>query len=94
MNTIRRVLLVCSLLFVGVAPPLVTQEREGPTENPDASSYLQPPAQIARMLRADKNYVTLDYMSPDGDHFLIPHITELSTLELMSKTTYRSSLTK
>ena len=41
------------------------------------------------MLQADKNYVTLDYMSPDGDHFLIPHVTELSTLALMSKTTYR-----
>ena len=28
-------------------------------------------------------------MSPDGDHFLIPHINELSTLELMSRETYR-----
>jgi dipeptidyl aminopeptidase/acylaminoacyl peptidase len=41
------------------------------------------------MLRSDKNYATLDYMSPDGDHFLVTHETELSTLELMSRETYR-----
>ena len=41
------------------------------------------------MLRSDKNYATLSYVSPDGNHFLIPHVNELSTLDLMSKETYR-----
>ena len=65
------------------------QEREGPTENPDLPSYIQPPPEIARILQSDKNYATLDYMSPDGDHFLVTHETELSTLDLMSRPTYR-----
>jgi dipeptidyl aminopeptidase/acylaminoacyl peptidase len=78
---------LCALLWV--APPALAQEREGPTENLDTPGYVQPPAEIARMLRSDKNYATLEYMSPDGDHFLVPHVDELSTLELMSRTTYR-----
>jgi len=85
----RRLSFVCALLFLTMAPPAVAQEREGPTENPDASSYLRPPAEIERMLQSDKNYVTLEYLSPDGDHFLIPHINELSTLGLMARETYR-----
>jgi dipeptidyl aminopeptidase/acylaminoacyl peptidase len=71
------------------AAPLNAQEREGPTENPDAAGYVLPPASIQELFDTDKNYATLDYMSPDGDHFLVPHVTELSTLELMSRTTYR-----
>jgi dipeptidyl aminopeptidase/acylaminoacyl peptidase len=89
MNPIRHQLRFLAFLLLVLGQPVFAQNREGPTENPDASSYTQPPAEIARMLQSDKNYATLDYMSPDGDHFLIPHETELSTLELMSKTTYR-----
>lgn len=81
------------ILFVGssllLPLPAYTQDREGPTENPDHPSYVQAPPEIARILQSDKNYATLDYMSPDGDHFLVTHETELSTLELMSRTTYR-----
>ncbi len=84
-----RFLLVSAFLFLVLASPGIAQEREGPTENPDASSYQRPPAEIERILQSDKNYASLDYMSPDGDHFLIPHINELSTLELMSRETYR-----
>lgn len=89
MNTPRRTLLSVLALAAALAPALWAQEREGPTENPDASAYVQPPAEIARMLRTDNSYASLDYASPDGDHFLVPHATELSTLELMSRTTYR-----
>ncbi len=89
MNRFRHLLLISSLLFLAMVSPATAQEREGPTENPDASSYLRPPAEIERILQTDKNYATLDYMSPDGDHFLIPHINELSTLDLMSRETYR-----
>ena len=89
MNTIRRITLLFASVGLLATPPAQAQEREGPTENPDASRYVQPPADIARMLQTDKNYARLEYVSPDGDHFLVPHVTELSTLELMSKTTYR-----
>ena len=89
MNRSRRLGFVSALLFLTIALPAAAQEREGPTENPDASSYMRPPAEIERMLQSDKNYATLDYLSPDGDHFLIPHVNELSTLELMARETYR-----
>jgi hypothetical protein len=89
MKTIRRALTIAFLLSVGLAPAAFAQVRSGPTENLDASSYMQPPAEIARILQTDKNYATLDYMSPDGDHFLVAHVDELSTLDLMSRQTYR-----
>ena len=89
MNLLRRLTLITALVFLTVAAPALSQDRDGPTENPDASSYMRPPAEIARMLQSDKNYATLNYLSPDGDHFLIPHVNELSTLELMARETYR-----
>jgi dipeptidyl aminopeptidase/acylaminoacyl peptidase len=67
----------------------VAVAQDAPTQNPDAAAYIQPPPAIARALETDKNYTSLRYMSPDGDHFLVPHATELSSLELMSRTTYR-----
>ena len=67
MHRSRRLSFVSALLFLTMAPPAIAQEREGPTENPDASSYMRPPAEIERMLKSDKNYATLDYLSPDGD---------------------------
>lgn len=63
--------------------------QDHPTTNPDAATYVQPPAAIAQALRTDKNYAVLDTPNPQGSHFLIRHRTELSTLELMSRTTYR-----
>ena len=60
-----------------------------PAENPDHDRYILPPERIQQILKTDKNYAELSYASPDGKHFLIPLSTELSTLELMSKETYR-----
>jgi len=77
------------LLLALVAVPTAAQEREAPTTNPDAASYITPPPAVQRILETNKNYATLNYMSPDGDHFLIPVVNELSTLDLMSRTTYR-----
>ncbi|HEU4585006.1 MAG TPA: hypothetical protein VFR95_04605, partial [Gemmatimonadaceae bacterium] len=51
--------------------------------------YIQPPAPIAEFFRRDANFVTLDAPSPDGRHFLVPLATQLSTLELMARPTYR-----
>ncbi|NNM33777.1 MAG: hypothetical protein HKO53_11960, partial [Gemmatimonadetes bacterium] len=85
--SVRLILCLGSSLLLPFQAP--AQEREGPTENPDLPRYIQPPPEIARILQSDKNYATLDYMSPDGDHFLVTHETELSTLDLMSRPTYR-----
>jgi dipeptidyl aminopeptidase/acylaminoacyl peptidase len=65
------------------------ERSEAPAENPDAARYILPDASIQALFATDKNYATLDYPSPDGDHFLVPLVTELSTLELMSRETYR-----
>jgi dipeptidyl aminopeptidase/acylaminoacyl peptidase len=89
MTRSHRLLLSAVLFSLALASPALAQRREGPTANPDTASYLRPPPEIERILQSDKNYATLEYMSPDGDHFLIPHINELSTLELMSRETYR-----
>lgn len=83
---------VCALGLVvslAAAAPFALRAQDAPTANLDASSYVTPPAEIQRILETDKNYSTLEYMSPDGDHFLVPVINELSTMALMSKETYR-----
>jgi len=51
--------------------------------------YVLPDAAVQDIFATDKNYATLDNLSPDGDHFLVPLVTELSDLATMAKTTYR-----
>lgn len=85
--------LVLSLVVVLAvpAPRAVAQRPEAAevTENPDHDQYILPPPSVRELFATDKNYTTLEYMSPDGGHFLVPLVTELSTLELMSRPTYR-----
>ena len=89
---VRLFQIVVLAVGLGVALPgplLRAQEPQAPTANPDAAGYILPPPSLQHLFETDKSYATLDYMSPDGDHFLVPRITELSTLDLMSRTTYR-----
>ena len=89
-SSLLSVLLLATLLPVGLPTALDAQEKAAPvTENPDHARYVLPPERIREILTSDKNYAELSYVSPDGRHFLIPHVTELSTLELMSRETYR-----
>jgi len=76
------------LLLLVAAAPLAAQEA-APAVNPDEARYVLPSPSIQTIFATDKNYATLDYVSPDGDHFLVPRVNELSTLALMSKPTYR-----
>jgi dipeptidyl aminopeptidase/acylaminoacyl peptidase len=55
----------------------------------EEDTYTLPPESVQELFSRDKNYATLDAMSPDGKHFLVPLSTELSTLEKMSEETYR-----
>ena len=57
--------------------------------NPDADRYVLPPPSLQALLETDKNYASLNYVSPDGDHFVVSVVNQLSNLELMSKETYR-----
>lgn len=72
-------LLAISLGLLAAAPFIYAED----------DTYILPPESVQELFNRDKNYVTLDAMSPDGKHFLVPRSTELSTLEKMSEETYR-----
>jgi hypothetical protein len=54
--------------------------------------YVLPPESVQELFRRDKNLATLDRLSPDGDHFLIPQFQELTNLKLMSRRTLRLAM--
>src|SRR5688500_13286139 len=51
--------------------------------------YATPPAPIADFFRRDASFAVLEMGSPDRRRFLVPSWTQLSTLALMSRPTYR-----
>lgn len=73
--------IVLSFLF---ALPLTAEET--------INSYQLPPEVVQDILGRDKNYATLDAASPDGTHFLVPSVTELSTIDKMADETYRLAM--
>ena len=74
-----------------LAVPLAAQEPDTrPGEHLDpARGYILPPAPVADLFATDPNFATLNHISPDGDHFVIPLSTELSTLEAVGEETLR-----
>ena len=54
--------------------------------------YVLPPASVQELFKRDKNIPTLDRLSPDGDHFLVPRFQELTDLKLMSQRTLRLAM--
>ncbi len=77
--------LVAFALVAGSGTPSLGQsmERDG---------YVLPPASVQELFRRDKNIATLDRLSPDGDHFLVPKFQELTDLKLMSQRTLRLAM--
>ncbi|MBM3789088.1 MAG: hypothetical protein FJW35_01925 [Acidobacteria bacterium] len=55
-------------------------------------SFLAPPDLIQSILNRNNHYDTLDNLSPDGDHFVIPVDRYFSSFELMSQKTYRLAM--
>ena len=84
-----RWLLVALALLAAVPAPAIRAQEAKVATNPDHDRYIQPPEAVRELFATDKNYAKLDYMSPDGDHFLVVKVDELSTLDLMSRETYR-----
>ncbi len=82
-------LLGVMLTAMAVVAPQPGWAQDAAAVNPDADGYILPDPSIQELFETNKNYATLSYMSPDGDHFVVPLVNELSTLELMSKETYR-----
>ena len=58
----------------------------------ERDGYVLPPASVQELFSRDKNIATLDRLSPDGDHFLIPKFQELTDLKLMSQRTLRLAM--
>jgi dipeptidyl aminopeptidase/acylaminoacyl peptidase len=58
-------------------------------QNAATETYIVAPEPVQDLFRRDKNITTLDALSPDGDHFVIPLFQELTDLKLMSQKTYR-----
>jgi dipeptidyl aminopeptidase/acylaminoacyl peptidase len=91
----RRLSTDCALLLtllVGV--PAGAQQAASPAAVEVARAeaevrYALPPEPIREMFARDPGFATLDAPSPGGRYFLVPRATELSTLELMSRPTYR-----
>lgn len=54
--------------------------------------YVLPSESVQDLFRRDKNLARLDRLSPDGDHFVIPHFQELTDLKLMSQRTLRLAM--
>ncbi|MFQ5740641.1 MAG: prolyl oligopeptidase family serine peptidase [Acidobacteriota bacterium] len=55
-------------------------------------SFLLPPQAVQDILNRDRNYDTLNLLSPDGDHFVIPLRDEFSSHQLMARKTYRLAM--
>jgi dipeptidyl aminopeptidase/acylaminoacyl peptidase len=51
--------------------------------------YILPADAVQELFRRDKNLAALDQLGPDGDHFVVPHFQELSSLKLMAQRTLR-----
>jgi dipeptidyl aminopeptidase/acylaminoacyl peptidase len=82
MKRLAALLAVVLTLLVTAASPRGQQPATSET-------YVKAPESVAALFRQDKNLTTLDSMSPDGDHFVVPLFNELTSLKLMSQKTYR-----
>jgi len=78
-----------ALLTCALTPALITAAHAQSMLN---DSYILPPQSVQELFRRDKNYTTLDRLSPDGDHFLVPKFQELTDLKLMSQRTLRLAM--
>ena len=72
------------------SPTLAAQEDAGEAPGLNISQgYILPDATVQALFATDPNYATLDHISPDGDHFVVPLSTELSTLAEVGEETLR-----
>ncbi len=84
------VLFALVLASAGAAsPPLAAQAEEEKPKLDIPGGYILPDATVQELFSTDPNYATLDHVSPDGDHFVVPLSTELSTLAEVGEETLR-----
>ncbi len=85
MTTMRGYVALTLALLASIPATAIAQsmERDG---------YVLPPDSVQELFRRDKNIATLDRLSPDGDHFLVPQFQELTDLKQMSQRTLRLAM--
>jgi dipeptidyl aminopeptidase/acylaminoacyl peptidase len=83
---------VFSILLLLVIPGAMGAPAQEAAVSTPADAYVKPDAYVQELFARDKNYATLDNLSPDGRHFLVPEVTELSTLQRMAEKTYRLAM--
>jgi dipeptidyl aminopeptidase/acylaminoacyl peptidase len=86
MITIGRRCVLLVAVVLAATPPLAagqSMERDG---------YVLPNETVQDLFKRDKNMATLDRLSPDGDHFVVPLFQELTDLKLMSQRTLRLAM--
>jgi dipeptidyl aminopeptidase/acylaminoacyl peptidase len=79
-----------TLVFILAAATCAPATGAGQSMERDA--YVLPPASVQELFQRDKNITTLDRLSPDGDHFLVPLFQELTDLTRMSQRTLRLAM--
>jgi dipeptidyl aminopeptidase/acylaminoacyl peptidase len=62
------------------------------SQSMERDGYVLPPDSVQDLFRRDKNMATLDRVSPNGTHFVIPQFQELTDLKLMSQRTLRLAM--
>lgn len=85
-HTYKKALLAAPILFLLVLSLPAVQDNQSDIYK---ESYLKPNEFIQDVLTRDSHYDSLNNLSPDGTHFLIPIDQYFSNLELMSQKTYR-----
>jgi WD40 repeat protein/dienelactone hydrolase len=85
-STLRKIMMAALFLFVFSVSLPAEQDNQNSIYK---ESYLEPDGFIQDVLARDRHYDTLDNLSPDGTHFLIPIDGYFSNLGLMSQKTYR-----
>jgi dipeptidyl aminopeptidase/acylaminoacyl peptidase len=85
METMRRCVVMMLALLVWTTAPTSAQSMQG-------DEYVLPPQSVQELFKRDKNIASLDRLSPDGDHFVIPQFQELTDLEQMSQRTLRLAM--
>ena len=81
----RRFTVAMGAVLLGILA--VPAQSGGQAAAPDR--YILPPESVQNLFGRDKNFTTLDEVSPDRKHFLIPLYNELTDLDLMAQKTYR-----
>jgi dipeptidyl aminopeptidase/acylaminoacyl peptidase len=58
----------------------------------ERDGYVLPPESVQDLFRRDKHLASLDRLSPNGTHFVVPVFEELTDLKLMSQRTLRLAM--